>query len=1193
MGSDAVHDLLGKLNAAQKRAVLHDARDGGALIVLAGPGTGKTRVIINRIAHQIIERGVKPDSILAVTFTVKATQEMQNRLGEQLHKAFPGGRGAAVASAVNVHTFHGLGMVMLRRFSDLLGLPPRIDLIDSVQHRRLLMEIIREKKLFKDSSARGIETTAKHCADLFDHLSNHAVEPAAAVIEAERWQQRVEADTQLKPAERDGQRAKARDFADAAALYEESLRRCIDRGTLTYSDLITLPIRLLRTHAKAAAIVRSELRHCVVDEFQDMNRSQIELLSLLLPPSGTTDVCVVGDDDQSIYAFRGADDRAFETFANRYPVHTKVRLEENYRSGKRIIAVSNAAIERVTNRFDPSKTVRQCESPVEQRSEEELEGRVEAVGLSVDPKAGEVIAAIIRADQRANHQRSLNDYAVVARSHAQLSRVAAALELEGISVRRLKAPRKLDHPAVRVILAWVHAILDERNWSNVISLLVSAPVSMNGETALRLVQLYERLRDLHELDAETNPDPGAFLPWIAQQPEAPADLASICQEIQTLRAECLTQSASEMFRRIVHTSAVAASEILPARERARRVSVIVALLRFIAARQERLDPPGGLREFMRDYAAEIVHSDEVAADPDDDDDDERSAPREVDGVQSDEPNDDEDPSVSSPALSPGGAVTLMTVHAAKGLEFDTVFVPGVSPSNKWPSSRKSEPTPIEEPPGFLDSRTPEELSQARADEERRLFYVACTRAKRRLVVLSKANKGRSKGENYFEEMTLEEPARRSVVRLTDTDALRAASMVPADEWSITREREQTQREVVQRLKHEARREVADALDTIDQPGRRVEDLQAAADRLTQAAAKIAALNDFAANDVPAWMNAYPNLAPLFIRARAAMASPDDLLHAGQAASVGELFSMPGMVLQRPKPPLRLSYSKLDAYKRCPMCYFLRYVLGMPEDETNRTILGTVAHAALERFYRLWTGADNEGQPKPTLDRLIAIARAEFVRSVPKGHAPDRDELAQLEAQLRTLFTRLHDDNAHILELERAATIPFALDGHVHIIDAKIDRIDREETPDGSTRYRIIDYKSGARWTKLEKPKDDDLQLGLYAKALDQLFPEDLGPSGHVQGSAEYWILHEGLRGTIDLSAINHTKIDKAIAKIIKGILAGDWAPDTNERHKGLCKLLLDRVKPEPKEPETAATPEAIEPEVKKPKSARAKKSEKP
>ncbi|MBL0870253.1 MAG: ATP-dependent helicase [Phycisphaerales bacterium] len=1192
MGSDAVHDLLGKLNAAQKQAVLHDARDGGALIVLAGPGTGKTRVIINRIAHQIIERSVKPESILAVTFTVKATQEMQNRLGEELHKAMPNGRGAAVASAVNVHTFHGLGMVMLRRFSDLLGLPPRIDLIDSVQHRRLLMEIIREKKLFKDSSARGIETTAKYCADLFDHLSNHAVEPAAAVIEAERWQQRVEADTQLKPAERDGQRAKARDFADAAALYDESLRRCIDRGTLTYSDLITLPIRLLRTHAKAAAIVRSELRHCVVDEFQDMNRSQIELLSLLLPPSKTTDVCVVGDDDQSIYAFRGADDRAFDTFASRYPAHTKVRLEENYRSGKRIIAVSNAAIALAAHRFDPSKTVRQCESPAEKRSAEELEGRVEAVALKADTNGGAVIAATIRADQRSSPARTLNDYAVVARSHAQLSRVAAALELEGIPIRRLKAPGKLDNPAVRVILAWVYAVLDERNWSNVISLLVSAPVSIPGEVALRLVQLYERLRSLHEIDAEAHPDPGAFLPWVAQQPEAPAVLAVICQEIQTLRAECLTQTASEMIRRIVHTSAVASSEILPARERARRVSAIVGLLRFVAARQERLDPPGGLSEFMRDYAGDIVKSDEVAADPDDDDDDDRSAPREVEGVKSDE-TDEEDASVTGTAPSAGGAVTLMTVHTAKGLEFDTVFVPGVSPTNKWPNGRKPEPTPIEEPPGFLDSRTPEEKSQARADEERRLFYVACTRAKRRLVVLSKANKNRSKGTNYFEELTLDEPAKNSARRLTEDEALRAASMIPADEWSITREREQTRREVVDRLKHEARREAADALDAIDAPNRSAEDLRTAADRLTQAAAKIAALNDFSLDNIPQWASEYASVAPLIIRARAALASPDDLLHAGRAASVGELFSTPGLVLQRPTPPLKLSYSKLDAYDRCPMCYFLRYVLGMPEDETNRTILGTVAHAALERFYRLWTEADNEGQPKPTLDRLIAIARAEFLRSVPKGHAPDRDELTQLEAQLRTLFSRLHEENAHILELERAATIPFTLGGHVHTIDVKIDRIDREDAADGSTRYRIIDYKTGANWQSLSKPKDDNLQLGLYAKALDQLFPEDLGPNGHVQGSAEYWILHEGLRGTIDLSAINHTKIDKAIAKVIQGILAGNWAPDDSERHTGLCKLLLDRVKPEPKEPETAATPESAEPETKKPKAPRAKKSEKP
>jgi len=179
-----------------------------------------------------------------------------------------------------------------------------------------------------------------------------------------------------------------------------------------------------------------------------------------------------------------------------------VRLEENYRSGRRIIAVSNAAIALAGHRFDPTKTVRQCEAPDEKRTKEQLEGRVEAVGLTADANAGAVIAAIIRADQRAGVAKTLNDYAVVARTHTQLSRVAAALELEGIPIRRLKAPGKLNNPAVRVILAWVHAILDERNWSNVISLLVSAPVSMPGEVVLRLVQLYERLRSLHAIDEE-------------------------------------------------------------------------------------------------------------------------------------------------------------------------------------------------------------------------------------------------------------------------------------------------------------------------------------------------------------------------------------------------------------------------------------------------------------------------------------------------------------------------------------------------------------------------------------------------------------------------------------------------------------------------------------------------------------------
>ncbi len=1135
-------DVLSGLNAAQREAVAHDA---GPLIVLAGPGTGKTRVIVHRVADLIARREAAPSSILAVTFTIKAADEMRTRLGELL-------KHNSAAQAVRVHTFHALGMNILRRFGDVLGLGTRLTLIDPVQRRRLVKELMDQHGLFRASRASGLTTAAEHATSLFERLANHAVEPAEAERRAAAWVNEAAAST-ADATERAGQIARAAIFQEAARLYALTREACLERGWLTFDDLISMPIRLLREHERIAAIIHSELRHIVVDEFQDMNPAQIEFLRQLAPRAvgASTDICVVGDDDQAIYGFRGADDRAFEHFHGAFPGARVIRLEENYRSRPRIIGVANATIALASRRFDREKVIRPgartADAPNDSAATPvERDGRVECVGLTDDAHSGGVIAALIRADQRSTPGRRLSSYAVVAKSHVQLERIGAALDMEGIPSRRLRVKGKLDDAGVEIVLAWAAAILDARDWAGIRPLLLAAPVRLAPDAALTLEHRYVAAASRSDAGEPEAADPGEYLAWLLTQPEAPPALATIDEHIRALRAVSAGITASEALRRIVHTSAVADSELLDARARALRVSALVTLLRYAADRQERLRPPGDLRAFIEDYLEDLRSGggDESGA---------LDSTDMVDGheAQADDQRDD---------------VLLVTAHSAKGLEFDTVFVPGVSPKNRWPEARTRDDDGIATPPGLCGVEISDEQRAADVmDEQRRLFYVACTRARHRLVILAPRNKSRSKGVNFFEELLLDAPGSSIVTPLDEADALASGNVAPASPWDLNTDLDvrQSRRELIDRWRQRARQEAASALDAVEratQLGGWGDQLATSIEVLERAAARLAALGAVCrgeSGDVIGSTLARAgrpalggDVAHMVERLRE-LGLDKSVCETGSGndpTSVQELFSARGLIPMRVRPPLRLSFTTIDAYRRCPMCYFLRYVLGLPEETRDATEIGSIAHAALERFYRQWSSADAEGVARPGKAELVAIGRRLFFQSLAPGARAEKELLDKLIAQLELLHDRLHDENAHVLELERKVTWTFSHEGIDHTIDAKIDRVDRD-----GAGFRIIDYKTGQAWKKLLSPPSDDLQLGLYAMALDHMFadhstdkaqtPASQTALSPVSGHAEYWILSTGERGRIALDRLNRAKIDKQIRSVIDGILAGDWTPD--------------------------------------------------
>src|SRR5919198_1515886 len=298
---DASSDLLDGLNDAQRLAVL--ATEGPTLIV-AGAGSGKTRVLTHRIAHLVKDKGVHPTSILAITFTNKAAREMQERLRQLV---------GPVVKGMWVSTFHSACVRILRRDGSRLGYKSTFSIYDEADAERLMTAVCRElefdPKRFPPRAMRHAVSSAKDELLGPDDLADRALT------------------------------VHARRAAEAYALYQ---RRLVEANALDFDDLIMQTVRLFRLHPDVLEAYGERFRYVLVDEFQDTNIAQYELLKLLTRKS--RNLSVVGDGDQSIYAFRGATVRNILDFEADYPDAEVILLEQNYRSTQTILSAANSVI---------------------------------------------------------------------------------------------------------------------------------------------------------------------------------------------------------------------------------------------------------------------------------------------------------------------------------------------------------------------------------------------------------------------------------------------------------------------------------------------------------------------------------------------------------------------------------------------------------------------------------------------------------------------------------------------------------------------------------------------------------------------------------------------------------------------------------------------------------------------------------
>ena len=619
--------MSSQLNPAQREAVEHGE---GPLLVVAGAGSGKTRVLTTRIARLIEVQEVPPQSILAVTFTNKAAGEMRERVGRLLGRD---------PSGMWIGTFHGVGARLLRMYGTHVGRTTEYTIYDeddSLAVVKRLMERFRiSVKEFAPKAINGEISSAKN-----------------ALVEPREYE--TLARTPL---------AKA-----AAQVYTELELTLRGANAVSFDDLLVLPVRILREHPAVRDQLARRFRHVLVDEYQDTNRAQYEFVRLIA--GGHGNLAVVGDDDQAIYGWRGADIRNILDFERDFPTARIVRLEENYRSTAPILSLANDVI--VRNEARRGKTLRPT------RTGGEPVGLLECAD---DRDEAEAIAEAVT--QWRTSRGALRDCAVLYRTNAQSRAMEEAMRRAAIPYRLVGAVRFYDRREIKDLVAWLRLIANPAD-DEAFRRAIGAPKRGVGETTLDLLALEARTAAIPLLEQARRIDTIGGI-----RPATRTALLDLVATVDRLRAMANDASVDQLL-----------------------VQLITAIGYDTALRNEGpegLDRLDNVRELVTS-AAEVIIDDggEVGLRPLD-----HFLQRATLVTGLDQLGPDAD------------AVTMMTVHTAKGLEYAMVCVTGLE-DGLFPLSR-----------AFDDPAT--------LEEERRLLYVAITRAGERLLI-SWAHQRRRNGE---------------------------------------------------------------------------------------------------------------------------------------------------------------------------------------------------------------------------------------------------------------------------------------------------------------------------------------------------------------------------------------------------------------------------------------------------------------
>jgi len=646
---------LRDLNPEQRRAVLHTE---GPVLILAGAGSGKTRTLVYRITHLVRGAKVDPARIVAVTFTNKAAQEMRERVNDFAPDD---------AKRVVVSTFHSLGVRILREYGTKLGLPKKFAIYSAGDQLGALRSACSEIHIDDDSF--DLKRVMRQISD----WKTRGLDPEAAVKEVQ------------------GQRTRGNRMDDYAVLsadayhrYDETLRAC---GAVDFDDLLLLTVRLLREHESVRQDLSKRWHYFMIDEYQDTNAVQLEMARLLA--GHRRNLCVVGDDDQSIYAFRGADVANILEFERHFPGAKVIKLEQNYRSTQRILAAANAVI--AGNRHRHGKTLRTSNAmgaPIDLYTHEHDVAEAEAVAREIQVR-------------RMTRKVRWEEFAVLYRTNPQSRVLEEALRAQNIPYRVVGGTSFFERREVVDCLAYLRALTAPDD-EIALRRIINWPARGVGRTSvLKLATLSrERRIPFGRLLASAAADdlgaaPAAAVHAFHEMMEAARHSLHAAENAASIPPRPdgwppLAQWTHDFFQQLTIEDAIRAEY----RDRTvdNRVDNVRDLVGTIARFERRVWSEFGAGDWepptMSDALARLM-----LAEMDTEEDDKGEM----------------------------GGVTLMTMHSAKGLEFSDVFIVGLE-EGILPHARS---LAMEgEDPGYGDPLA----------EERRLLYVGITRARQRLTL---------------------------------------------------------------------------------------------------------------------------------------------------------------------------------------------------------------------------------------------------------------------------------------------------------------------------------------------------------------------------------------------------------------------------------------------------------------------------
>ncbi|MCX5516948.1 UvrD-helicase domain-containing protein [Kaistia defluvii] len=618
LGKAAPPDYLARLNPEQRQAV---ETTEGPVLVLAGAGTGKTRVLTTRIAHLLATQKAFPSQILAVTFTNKAAREMRHRIGELI--------GPSVEGMNWLGTFHAIGVKILRRHAELVGLRSDFTILDTDDQIRLMKQVIQ---------AEGIDEKrwpARQLANLIDSWKNRGLSP------------------------KDVPPGDGGSFADGRGikLYQAYQDRLKMLNACDFGDLLLENLRLFREHPDVLKDYHQRFHYMLVDEYQDTNVAQYLWLRLLA--QGRKNICCVGDDDQSIYGWRGAEVDNILRFEKDFPGAVVIKLERNYRSTSHILGAASHLITHNEGRLGKTlftDAVDPDAARVRVASSWDSEEEARAVGEEIE------------ALQRQGHK--LNDMAILVRASFQMRSFEDRFVTLGLNYRVIGGPRFYERQEIRDALAYFRVVVQPSD-DLAFERIVNVPKRGIGDTTVRLLYDHARARQIPIIQAADE-----LVHTEEIKPKTRGALRELLASFELWRSKLAAMKHGELAEMILEESGY--TEMWQQDRSADAPGRLENLKELIRSMEEFESLPGFL-----EHIALVTDTDRAE-------------------------NQD--------------AVSIMTLHSAKGLEFETVFLPG------WEEGL------------FPHQRALDESGRAGLEEERRLAYVGITRAKQRAMIWFSSNR---------------------------------------------------------------------------------------------------------------------------------------------------------------------------------------------------------------------------------------------------------------------------------------------------------------------------------------------------------------------------------------------------------------------------------------------------------------------